>query len=302
MSFITLYSRKFLNYLVNHFEGKLNIEQTYVANGFLVSLLLFAVINPYISGYSTTGKDEYLIQQFLFHTTLFSVVFWQSIGCIRLAIKLFSRNVWFKFGSVVIVGLFLAYLSVASYLLYLATPVLYTAVEVIVFGDLKEKGKFEWFHKDKELSYEGEIYDGFYQDFKSQFLKHKDIKSIYLNSNGGYAGEALAAYRFLKDKDITTTSNYCASACTYIYLAGKRREAPSEAIFSFHTTSKLFLDESIWSERMNIYEVYQGANVKERFVSKLVTVPYEEFWEPSAHYLLGEGVVTKIVKYEYEIK
>ena len=298
MRFITLHPKNLLNYLVMHFTGRLSIAQTFLVNGLLVGIILVKVINPYFSDYETNTRDGVFIHESFRHIFFFAVVFWQSIGCIRLAVKQFSRSMWFKVGSVIVIGLFSTYLSAASYLLYLSSPILYSSIEVLVFDHLKEKGEFQWYDSDKVLRYEGEIYDGFYEDFKSKYLKHEDIKKLYIFSGGGYLTEAKATYEFLKGENIITHTNYCASACLIIFLSGKEREADSNSEFYFHMASKAFKDYDNSPEVDYLYKIYKEANVKKDFVDKLILIPYEEFWEPSAHYLLDAGVVTKIVKDE----
>jgi tol-pal system protein YbgF len=70
------------------------------------------------------------------------------------------------------------------------------------------------------------IEDGDVFDFRRALRKHPSISAVVLDSEGGLVSEALLIAGVVSDRDMTTyvpKDALCASACSFIYFAGKSR-------------------------------------------------------------------------------
>ena len=70
------------------------------------------------------------------------------------------------------------------------------------------------------------IEDGDIFDFRRALRKHPSISAVVLDSEGGLVSEALLIAGVVSDRGMTTyvpTDALCASACSFIYFAGKSR-------------------------------------------------------------------------------
>ena len=78
---------------------------------------------------------------------------------------------------------------------------------------------------------DGEVSDGFYEDFEKAVSARPDAKIMLLNSPGGYVDSALAVAREVHSRGMATVVGNgmgCYSACSYIFFAGEPREADGE--------------------------------------------------------------------------
>ena len=70
------------------------------------------------------------------------------------------------------------------------------------------------------------IEDGDIFDFRRALRKHPSVSAVVLDSEGGLVSEALLIAGVISDRGMTTyvpTGALCASACSFIYFAGKSR-------------------------------------------------------------------------------
>jgi hypothetical protein len=77
---------------------------------------------------------------------------------------------------------------------------------------------------EKQLHVFGDIYPGFFEEFKSVLDANKGIKLVILGSAGGSVRDAILAGALIRDRRLTTTLRAdCYSACPLVFLGGVDR-------------------------------------------------------------------------------
>ena len=85
--------------------------------------------------------------------------------------------------------------------------------------------------------------------------------------------------------------DHCLSACTYLFLAGVKREVAEDADLGFHqpTALGLITGKDIIREMV---EYYRSVGPREWFIDRIVATPPDEMWYPTQRELKDGGVST----------
>jgi hypothetical protein len=88
------------------------------------------------------------------------------------------------------------------------------------------------------LVVQGAIGPGFGQKLSERLAALPDPARIVIESPGGLVNEALVAAQAIdKRKATVVVGGFCASACTIVLMAGRKRLAPLEGVIAFHATA-----------------------------------------------------------------
>ena len=154
-------------------------------------------------------------------------------------------------------------------------------------------------------------------EFKKILSKNK-IKTVVLNSQGGFIEAAFEAADLMIDFDVDThISGICFSACYWLFLAGNKRTMERGSKLGFHQS--FFLPEDIEADYnefkesegwANMYEyasvlyeetqneIYKDfeyqleRGVKPEFIIQTIKVPSDKEFFPRRKVLLKAGVLT----------
>jgi hypothetical protein len=160
--------------------------------------------------------------------------------------------------------------------------------------------------KHNLLYLKGPMEIGVVAALEKSLSQHSELKGIVLDSEGGniYQARGIAAV-IQKHLLNTYTSNYCYSACTIAYVAGRQRYLGPEAKLGFHryrVDSRLMeslLDiEKEQSKDMAFYE--QQISDRE-FTKKISDRQPPDIWIPTNEELLKGGVVHEILSDSIEL-
>src|SRR5206468_12093495 len=107
--------------------------------------------------------------------------------------------------------------------------------------------------------------------------------SLMLNSAGGRVMEAQQLARAVRIRNLNTyVEDLCASACTYVFLAGKDRAATPNARIGFHQPSFPGLDaDDQRSRTQDMLEAYRAAELPEAFIQRIAKTHSEDMWYPT---------------------
>ena len=145
------------------------------------------------------------------------------------------------------------------------------------------------------------------------------FSKIVLTSGGGDVGAAYEISNLIIDSELNTeVFNHCESACTILFLAGKKRTFSEGGMLGFHQTSMSAKDakldyednkaENGWNTPfefaawmlsdtqemvLNDLYFYQDRNLSLDFVIKTLESYAEEMWYPTEAYLRKEGIITE---------
>jgi hypothetical protein len=118
---------------------------------------------------------------------------------------------------------------------------------------------------------------------------------LVLDSYGGRIAEAEVLAREVQARGMDThVEKLCASACTYVFLAGKQRTAAPTAKIGFHQPSFPGLQpELLRGETERMLNHYRAAGLPEAFVRRVGVTPGTSMWYPTQSELRTANVVTE---------
>lgn len=119
------------------------------------------------------------------------------------------------------------------------------------------------------------------------------VQALILESDGGSLVEGLKIGKLVQNRELDTdVKTWCASACTFAYLAGKRRYATRTALFGFHLGN--FSGGATAQENGNktILEIYRDIGISEAFVQRVAATPQTTMWYPTHAELVANHIIT----------
>jgi ATP-dependent protease ClpP protease subunit len=127
--------------------------------------------------------------------------------------------------------------------------------------------------------------------------QHPGATVLELDSPGGYVREASALQQMLQSRGMDTmVRGLCKSACTDVFISGKRRFVGPDAHFGFHQSgwcSKPQTDND-WSAREHAMDnLYRRQVVSQPFASRALSTPYHQMWEPPVVEVIHSGFATE---------
>lgn len=120
------------------------------------------------------------------------------------------------------------------------------------------------------------------------------VTTVVLSSGGGWVSEAELLAEVIRKRGLNTyVEHYCASACTIVFLAGKKRAMAPSAKIGFHSgrvagSAGIFYVEK--NERLRA--LYQNAGLPDAFVRQALDTPSQNMWYPGHEDMQSAGVLT----------
>jgi hypothetical protein len=144
------------------------------------------------------------------------------------------------------------------------------------------------------LRLRGELLSGVSDALARVLSDNPSVLRLELNSPGGQTVEGLALARLVEQHSLSTVVRHkCASACTDIFVAGKERVLVSGGKLGFHRTQGSTWDPTSNEEsNAEMARHYRTHGIREDFIQKVLKVPADDIWYPSAEELLDAGVIT----------
>lgn len=125
--------------------------------------------------------------------------------------------------------------------------------------------------------------------------KRPDLKRLRLSSNGGHIPSARGMARLVQEAGLATEAEgTCASACSLVFMAGKRRHLLPGARLGFHAyrlnTGSKILNPREEENRDRLFMQSMGATP--RFLDEAFATTHEDIWFPDMQTLRLGGVLT----------
>lgn len=142
----------------------------------------------------------------------------------------------------------------------------------------------------------GMLREGSAAEIKKVLDATPDTTSLMLNSSGGRVLEAKQLAQTVQIRKLDTyVEGQCASACTYVFLAGKDRAATPNAQIGFHQPSFPGIDPSTQEAiTQEMLAVYRTAGLPEKFIETIAHVPPGDMWFPTRDELIESHVITRV--------
>jgi hypothetical protein len=117
--------------------------------------------------------------------------------------------------------------------------------------------------------------------------------TLLLNSDGGRESAAEELALRVRQRHLNTlVQDRCLSACTFLFLAGNKREVADDAELGFHQSTVQGVSamaRTILDEKMAEY--YRSYGVPQWFIDRIVATPPESIWYPTRDELKEAGVL-----------
>ena len=143
----------------------------------------------------------------------------------------------------------------------------------------------------------GEIHEGDAARLTAILDAHPGVTRIHLTSDGGLADEGQALGGVIAAHGLTTyVPDYCVSACTLAFVAGRERLALRDARLGFHAPYEEGLfGQTIRGDASGVRAAYAGAGLPADFVKAALEVGSDDMWYPEPDRLVAARVVTAFV-------
>jgi len=288
-------------YLARHWLGQLSLPVSFWFNGFLGYLV--ATIAVVLVGASSLLRTEFspaigLLSLIAVWAITFAVLGWHFVGTWRAA-TIYSINRTNVFWPVA--TKFFLCTAIALTLSQFAGRGFPQIQEMygIYAGD-EEVGKYAFrvLRDGRELEFSGGITYGASKEFERFMDTLGTLTTVHLNSDGGRIEEAQRIGDLIKKRSLDTyVASRCLSACTIVFLSGKRRFITQRATIGFHQPNAAALtdeerDEIIKKEELRL----QGFGLSARFAQRANEASPNDMWVPTAQELIDEKVATQIVE------
>jgi hypothetical protein len=126
---------------------------------------------------------------------------------------------------------------------------------------------------------------------------HPQIKRIQLTSDGGLVEEGAAIGALVAARGLATyVPDACASACTLIFVRGRRRYLATGGRLGFHAPYEIGAQGRLRAvDPAPERAAYRAAGLPGAFVARALAVAAAGIWIPEAAELRAAGIVTEIV-------
>ena len=288
-------TQKRSNYFVRHWRGELSLGVSYWANGILANFLLALVVGVGASLHETASLKSVAALFIFFYAFSLALSFWQIVGTwlsARYHVRRGGLMIWANLAQI---SLLLAAWKVAN---VAATNIFPQTAEFwnILCGD---KGipaySIHVLLGGTELEFSGGIRAGSAKELERALQANPKIKVLRMNSGGGRVGEATRMARLVRERGLNTyTSEYCLSAATLVFIAGKERVVAEGAKLGFHlaTFPGMTVEQLRVSDEV-VRQAMVAAGVARDFVQRAQATPSGDMWYPSVQELRVAGVITK---------
>jgi hypothetical protein len=147
-----------------------------------------------------------------------------------------------------------------------------------------------------ELEFTGALTVAAVGELDQALARNPGVRVLQLTSEGGVGGPSVRLADKLQARGLVTyVPAYCASACTFIFMAGRARYIAPGARLGFHEAASVHgtgEGDSSYNEALGRWLVAHGVGAD--FVAKAISTPHDSMWQPDAATLLKAGVITGI--------
>ncbi|MGC5779311.1 hypothetical protein [Methylobacterium sp. NFXW15] len=146
----------------------------------------------------------------------------------------------------------------------------------------------------RELHLSGDLTEGVAVRVAALLSSHPEVQSLHLDSDGGLVEEAIDIGRLVRKRHLSThVADACASACTLIFLQGRRRTLGPEGRLGFHAPYEIGPDgRKLAVDPAPERAAYQAAGLPRAFVERVMRVAPADIWIPDPGQLRAAGILT----------
>lgn len=149
----------------------------------------------------------------------------------------------------------------------------------------------------RALILSGDLTEGVAARVAALLKAHPRISLIELTSDGGLVDEGKAIARLVAARGLSTyVPDACASACTLVFVRGRRRYLAADGRLGFHAPYEIGPDGRKHAvDPAPERAAYRAAGLPRSFVAEALRIAPADIWIPSPARLRAAGIVTEVV-------
>lgn len=285
------------NYIVRHWRGELTLPVSYWVNG-LVLAGAAALILVKIVDVATKGASLRILAFTIIGTLIATILFWiwAVVGIWRSSNRHVSRGGAAGWAIMAKLMVALGVVVIGTKLFNNIAPQVKELALITIGDDPIGKLDVKVATDGHAIIVHGTLREGAADEITKILDATPGATSLVLNSNGGRLLEAERVAAEVRKRNLDTyVEDLCASACTYVFLAGKDRAATPNARIGFHQPSFPGADDRTkHTATEKMLAVYRTAGLPETFIKRVGATPHEDMWYPNRDELITANVVTRV--------
>lgn len=283
------------SYLGRHWRGHLSLARTYWVNGVIANIIV-TVLGLLLLSLEQLGQSLRIIAVgFIAFFALFLIIRgWALVGIWRSAGRHGARGGIAGWGTVARVAVALGVLGTLAQLPNIGLQAKEYGLIAIGRDPIGPMASLVLDPSGEVLEVSGFLSAGIADAFADRVAAAPGLKLVSVDSNGGRIAEAIRMAELIKARGLDArVERRCASACTFLLLAGKERSAHQFAEIGFHQPDFPGLTEADRKETIATNRAdYITAGIKPEFLDRALETPPEEMWFPNHDELMTAGVLT----------
>jgi hypothetical protein len=284
------------NYFVRHWNGELSLPVSYWANLVLIGNALWLGGPALIERALANATLQYIAGGLIFHMlTSVALWIWAIVGVWRSSNKHVSRGGSSAWAGIAKIAVAISIAGMTAGLSQIYGPLIREVAPLAVGNDRLGPFTVTVVNGGRTILVQGALRQGAADEIGKVLDATPSATSLVLSSHGGRLFEAGRLAGMVRQRSLSTgVADFCESACTYVFLAGKERMATRDAKFGFHNpafpVSDLFDSGREYQSR-----IYREAGLPNWFIEHVKRLSAEEMWYPDYYELFHARVVTKFV-------
>jgi hypothetical protein len=283
------------SWFLSHWRGETSLGISYWLNGILLGtalpnlvLIVYSLLTPLRHHFRLDAVVTLILV-----AAQISLWVWVVVGVIRSANRHTSRGgklFWANTARVVIcISVIVTIVRIESR----EIPRIRMLASLAVGRDPLDTVSVDSSTDGRTITLDGTIGIGSVAKFQRVLDASPDATTLILNSDGGREVVAQElALRIGRRHLNTFVEDHCVSACTFLFLAGTKREADDDADLGFHQPTAEGLtsrEKTIMIQEM--VEYYRSQGLREWFIDRIVATSPENMWYPTPAELKEGGVL-----------
>jgi hypothetical protein len=283
------------NYFARHWRGDLSLGVSYWGNGFLVTFLFVVVaVVVGVAGQSASLRLVAVLCIAMWLVWL-ALVVWQIVGTWRSAGHHEARGGKRGWANAARFFLVIGCLNVIGTLWTTVVPQVAEYCRILTGDTSFPAYQVRVLPNGNEVEFRGGLRAGSASELERILKAVPQAKVLRINSIGGRIAEAQKMARVVRERGLSTyTSEYCLSAATLVFIAGKERVVGEGAKLGFHSGSFPGLDaEQLKQVNEEWLQAMRSAGISEWFISQAFSTANADMWYPTVEELRRANVITR---------
>ncbi|OWT67971.1 hypothetical protein CEY04_30365 [Achromobacter sp. HZ28] len=284
------------NYFLRHWRGKFSLPVSYWLNSVLLLALLGAGRFFLIRASEDASLRTRSLLLVIVMVTWTVIWTWSTIGVWRSAERRSRSGGGRGWAAAAKIVSIVAVLGMLSELRLVTVPQI-TELTMIALGkDPIDEAVVKVSTDGHAIFLGGGLRTGSAERVLEVLDQTPNARFMVLASGGGRLAEAQQIAQAVKARHLDTyVDGSCASACTFIFLAGEHRILTAGAMLGFHQSSGAALDRRVQRAGLRVMlKAYGAAGLPDDFITKIAATPPQSMWYPTERQLIEAKVVTRV--------